>query len=90
MATLESRKETGVRPGLELDGLDALPCGCVAARYKALPWDGHLVRVEAKGPHCGYPAHSIGAVLGFGSRADLLAVEASEDSAAGDLPVVGG
>lgn len=90
MATLGSLKETAVRPGLELDGLDALPCGCVSARYKALPWDGHLVRIEAKGPHCGYVAHAIGAVLGFGSRADLLAVDPAEDFAAGDFPVVGG
>ncbi len=90
MCAPRTLKETAVRPMLELDGLEALPCGCVAARYKALPWDGHMVRVEAKGPHCGTSQHVIGAVLGFGSRADLLAFETAGDAEFGDLPVFGG
>jgi hypothetical protein len=85
-----SVKETGVRPSLELDGLEGLPCGCVAARYKALPWDGHMVRVEAKGPHCTSPQHAIGAVLGFGPRADLLAFDTFGEPDTGDLPLFGG
>ncbi len=49
-----------------------------------------MVRVEAKGPHCVTTQHAVGAVLGFGSRSDLLAFEAGGDADLGDLPVFGG
>jgi hypothetical protein len=90
MCAPRSVKDTGVRPSLELDGLDALPCGCVAARYRALPWDGHMVRLEAKGPHCAAAQHNVGAVLGFGSRSDLLAFDTSFEPDISDLPMFGG
>ena len=36
----------------ELEALEGLPCGCVAAAYRARPWDVAVVSLEAKGPHC--------------------------------------
>jgi hypothetical protein len=47
-----------------LDALHALPCGCVAAVYRAQPIDMQLVAVEARGPHCVDAQHQIGRVLG--------------------------
>ena len=47
-----------------LDALHALPCGCVAAVYKAS--DLELVSLEARGPHCLYTQHQMGRVLGVG------------------------
>ena len=47
-----------------LDALHALPCGCVAAVYKAS--DLELVSLEARGPHCLYAQHQTGRVLGVG------------------------
>jgi len=35
----------------ELEALEGLPCGCVAAAYRARPWDVAVVSLEAKGPH---------------------------------------
>jgi hypothetical protein len=57
-----------VRPALmlELEGLDSLPCGCVAAAYRAKPWDVAVVSVEAKGPYCLLPSHAIGQILRLG------------------------
>ena len=34
----------------ELEALEGLPCGCVAAAYRARPWDVAVVSLEAKGP----------------------------------------
>lgn len=48
---------------LELETLESLPCGCVAAAYRALPWSFELVRLEAKGPHCIRAEHAAGHVL---------------------------
>ena len=48
-----------------LDALHALPCGCVAAVYRAQPLDTEVVAVEARGPHCVYAHHEAGSVLGL-------------------------
>lgn len=48
-----------------LDTLQALPCGCVAAIYRAQPLDAEVVAVEARGPHCLYFHHQVGQVLGL-------------------------
>ena len=48
-----------------LDTLHALPCGCVAAVYRAQPLDTEVVAVEARGPHCVYAQHQIGLVIGL-------------------------
>ena len=48
-----------------LDTLHALPCGCVAAVYRAQPLDTEVVSVEARGPHCVYAHHEAGRVLGL-------------------------
>ena len=65
----------GVATGdsFELVALDNLPCGCVAAAYRARPWDLAVVSIEAKGPHCPNYVHLQGRVLELGAVADLLA-----------------
>jgi hypothetical protein len=56
-------------PPYALDELHALPCGCVAAVYRAQPWDTEVVALEARGPHCLFVGHETGRVLGL-STAD--------------------
>ena len=60
----------------ELEALKGLPCGCVAAAFRARPWDVAVVSLEAKGPHCLFPGHRMGQVLHFG---DPLLEEDEED-----------
>jgi hypothetical protein len=68
--------KSGKTPALlELVALDNLPCGCVAAAYRARPWDLAVVSVEAKGPHCPNAAHLQGRVLELGAVSDLLEEE---------------
>ena len=62
----------------ELEALEALPCGCVAAAYRARPWDVALVSLEAKGPHCILAGHVMGKVLRLGEPAE--AAEAEEEA----------
>lgn len=50
----------------ELEALEGLPCGCVAAAYRARPWDVAVVSLEAKGPHCILAGHAQGQVLRLG------------------------
>jgi hypothetical protein len=52
-------------PHYTLETLQAWPCGCVAAIYRAQPLDAEVVSVEARGPHCLYSQHQIGRVLGL-------------------------
>ncbi len=54
----------------ELEALESLPCGCVAAAYRARPWDVALVSLEAKGPHCILAGHVAGKVLRLGDPAE--------------------
>ena len=49
---------------LELVALETLPCGCVAAAYRAKPWDLAVVSIEAKGPHCPNARHLQGREIG--------------------------
>jgi hypothetical protein len=44
-------------PHYTLDALHALPCGCVAAVYRALPLNMEVVALEARGPHCLHAQH---------------------------------
>ena len=55
----------------ELEALEGLPCGCVAAAYRARPWDVAVVSLEAKGPHCILPVHASGQVLRLGDPAEF-------------------
>jgi hypothetical protein len=55
-----------------LIGLQALPCGCVAAAYQADPWNLGLISVETKGPHCFYVVHRPGRVLRLGRLEELI------------------
>jgi hypothetical protein len=48
---------------LEFEALQSLPCGCVAAAFRAMPWALEFVRLEAKGPHCFRLEHAPGSVL---------------------------
>lgn len=50
-------------PIFEFQALAALPCGCVAAAFRAEQWDVAMVSLEAKGPHCLHPSHHVGQVL---------------------------
>jgi hypothetical protein len=54
-------------PHYTLDALHALPCGCVAAVFRAFPLDMEVVSLEARGPHCLHPAHQMGRVLQLGT-----------------------
>ena len=55
----------------ELEALEGLPCGCVAAAYRARPWDVAVVSLEAKGPHCILAGHNNGQVLRLGDPAEF-------------------
>jgi hypothetical protein len=55
----------------ELEALEGLPCGCVAAAYRARPWDVSVVSLEAKGPHCILEGHSTGQILRLGETSEL-------------------
>ena len=55
----------------ELEALEGLPCGCVAAAYRAKPWDVAVVSLEAKGPHCILAGHASGQVLRLGDPAEF-------------------
>ena len=59
----------------ELQTLAALPCGCIAADYRATLLDVDLISLEAKGPHCTLAGHADGLVLGLGDCLDMDPVE---------------
>ena len=63
---------------LELVALDSLPCGCVAAAFRARPWDLAVVSIEAKGPHCPNAGHDQGRVLQLGAVSDLFGEDGEE------------
>jgi len=63
---------------LELVALDGLPCGCVAAAFRAKPWDLAVVSIEAKGPHCPNSGHDQGRVIELGVVSDLLGEDGEE------------
>jgi hypothetical protein len=62
----------------EFESFESLPCGCVAAAYRARPWDFSLVSLEAKGPHCILAGHSTGQILRLGQPPDEEADEYDE------------
>ena len=62
----------------ELEALEGLQCGCVAAAYRARPWDVAVVSLEAKGPHCILTGHASGQILRLGDPAEF------EDDGEGD------
>jgi hypothetical protein len=55
----------------ELEALEGLPCGCVAAAYRAKPWDVAVVSLEAKGPHCILAGHANGQILRLGDPSEF-------------------
>ncbi|MGQ0737051.1 MAG: hypothetical protein ACT4QD_25810 [Acidobacteriota bacterium] len=46
-----------------LDALHALPCGCVAAVFRAPSLDLEFVSLEARGPLCLHVQHQAGRML---------------------------
>ena len=48
---------------LELEALDPLPCGCVAATYRVGRHEIRVLSVEAKGPYCVHLQHSTGRMV---------------------------
>jgi hypothetical protein len=78
MITAQSTRAGRTPALLELVALDNLPCGCVAAAFRAKPWDLAVVSIEAKGPHCPNRVHSQGRVLELGAVADLVDEDAEE------------
>jgi hypothetical protein len=60
---------------LELEELESMPCGCVSAAYRALPWDVAVVSVEAKGPHCILEGHRAGQIIRLGEPYELRSGE---------------
>lgn len=65
---------------LELQALESLPCGCVAAEYRARPWQLAVVSLEAKGPHCILAGHSSGSILRLGDPFESDADEEFDES----------
>ncbi len=66
--------QSQVRPTttvFELEALEGLPCGCVAAAYRARPWDVAVVSLEAKGPHCILAGHANGQILRLGDPSEF-------------------
>jgi hypothetical protein len=63
----------------ELEALEGLPCGCVAAAYRARPWDVAVVSLEAKGPHCILAGHANGQILRLGEPDEFDEDENSEE-----------
>ncbi|MBI2222812.1 MAG: hypothetical protein HYU53_16605 [Acidobacteria bacterium] len=57
-------------PLFELEALEGMPCGCVAAAYRARPWDVAVVSIEAKGHYCSLTGHTQGQILRLGDLAD--------------------
>jgi hypothetical protein len=72
---------SSVRPTgtiFELEALEGLPCGCVAAAYRARPWDVAVVSLEAKGPHCILAGHASGQILRLGDPSEFEEEEDNE------------
>jgi len=62
----------GTRAAFEFDAFEAFACGCVATRFRVLPWHGHVVRIETKGPYCPFDSHEPRAIVGIGIRSDAM------------------
>ncbi len=62
-----------VRPTniFELEAIESLPCGCVAADYWAPSLSVGLVAVEAKGPYCTFAGHALGRILHLANSVEL-------------------
>jgi hypothetical protein len=63
----------------ELEALEGLPCGCVAAAYRARPWDVAVVSLEAKGPHCILSGHANGQILRLGDPEEFDHAEEDDE-----------
>ena len=77
-ASTSSVRPTGTV--FELEALEGMPCGCVAAAYRARPWDVAVVSLEAKGPHCILPGHASGQILRLGDPSEFDEDDDEEES----------
>lgn len=66
MAVIESMALGTRATALTLVTLQTMPCGCVAAVYRARPTVVEVDVVEAKGPHCRFFGHRSGQVMRLG------------------------
>jgi hypothetical protein len=58
-----ARNVSRVPVPLELEVLDPLPCGCIAAVFRVGSQDVRVMSLEAKGPYCPSSRHSMGRVV---------------------------
>jgi hypothetical protein len=64
---------------LQLEMLERLPCGCVVAIQSVKPSRVMVVSIEAKGPHCAFPAHRANKVMRLGGSLDAFGYEDGDD-----------
>jgi hypothetical protein len=67
---ISPRRES--QTAFEFDDFESFACGCVAARFRVVPWAGHILRIETKGPYCPFDQHGCGAIVGIGLRSDAM------------------
>jgi hypothetical protein len=63
----------------QLEMLERLPCGCVVAIQSVKPSRVMVVSIEAKGPHCAFPAHRANKVMRLGGALDAFGYEDGDD-----------
>jgi len=85
---MATHRSVGLEPStlFELNALETLPCGCVAADYRARSLAVDLISLEVKGPYCTFPTHVAGRILGLG---DSLDADEEDDAGNANLPALG-
>ena len=66
----ESELRQADADGLEPEALEGLPCGCVAAAFRARPWDVAVVSWKRR-DHCTLAGHTNGQVLRLGDTSEF-------------------
>ena len=66
MAVISALSKSIPPAALTLVTLQTMPCGCVAAIYRARPTVVEVDVLEAKGPHCRFYGHRPGEVIDLG------------------------
>jgi hypothetical protein len=64
---------------LQLEMLERLACGCVVAIQSVKPSRVMVVSIEAKGPHCAFPAHRANKVMRLGGSLDAFGYDDGDD-----------
>ena len=63
----------------QLETLERLACGCVVAIQSVKPSRVVVVSIEAKGPHCAFPAHRANKVMRLGGSLDAFGYDDGDD-----------